>query len=84
MPELDLNLGFQFTRHTRVVVGYDFLYWSKVARAGEQIDTTVNSSRLPSPPHGVTPAGDLTRPQFTFQETGFWAQGINVGLDCRW
>ena len=77
------ELGFQFTRHTRVVVGYNGLYWSRVARAGEQIDRTVNSTLLPDP-RGVTPAGDLTHPQFTFQQTGFWAQGINVGVDCRW
>ena len=80
VPELDLNVGFQFTRHTRVVVGYSGLYWSKVARAGEQIDRNVNSTLLP----GATPAGDLTHPQFTVQETGFWAQGVNVGVDCRW
>ncbi len=85
VPELDMNLGYQFTRHTRVVLGYSALYWSKVARAGEQIDRNVNSTLLPNAAAaGVTPTGDLTRPLFTFQETGFWAQGINVGLDCRW
>ena len=81
VPELDLKLGYQFTCHTRLVLGYDVLYWSKVARAGEQIDTNVNSSYLPAA--GVTPSGPA-RPQFSFQETGFWAQGINVGVDCRW
>jgi len=85
VPELDLNLGFQFTNHTRVVFGYSALYWSKVARAGDQIDRTVNVSTLPNAAaNGVTPVGDLTRPRFTFQESGFWAQGFNVGLDCRW
>ena len=82
VPELDMNLGFQFTRHTRVVIGYNVLYWNKVARAGEQIDRSVNSTLLPN--SGATPTGDLTHPQFSFQEGGFWAQGINVGLDCRW
>ena len=52
------------------------------ARAGEQIDRAVNSTLLPN--SGVTPVGDVTRPQFSFQETGFWAQGVNVGIDCRW
>ncbi|MEI8375695.1 MAG: BBP7 family outer membrane beta-barrel protein [Planctomycetota bacterium] len=85
VPELDLNLGFQFTNHTRLVVGYNALYWNKVVRAGEQIDRTVNGTLLPNAAaNGIPPAGDLTRPRFTFQETGFWAQGINVGLDCRW
>ena len=56
VPELDLNLGFQFTRHTRVVVGYDCLYWSKVARAGEQIDR--HGEREPLLPNsGFTPVG---------------------------
>ena len=82
VPEIDLKVGYQFTPHTRLVVGYDCLYWSKVARAGEQIDRTVNSTLLPN--SGVTPIGDTTRPAFSFQETGFWAQGINVGVDCRW
>ena len=83
VPELDLKLGFQFTRHTRLVVGYDVLYWSNVARAGEQIDRTVNSTLLPN--SGVLPRRAIwPGPQFTFQETGFWAQGINVGVDCRW
>ena len=81
MPELDLKFGYQFTRHTRLFVGYDFIYWSKVARAGEQIDTTINSTLVPN--SGVAPAGPA-RPEFAFQETGFWAQGINIGVDCRW
>ena len=81
VPELDLKVGFQFTAHTRLVVGYDALYWSSVARAGEQIDRTVNPTYLPGSP--VAPTGD-PRPLFTFQQTGFWAQGVNVGVDCRW
>jgi len=81
VPELDLKLGFQFTTHTRLVVGYDALYWNRVARAGEQIDTSVNSTYLPN--SGVAQSGPA-RPAFSFQETGFWAQGINVGVDCRW
>jgi hypothetical protein len=81
VPQIGLNLGYQFTTHTKVVFGYDFLYWSKVARAGEQIDTNVNSTLLPFSP--TTQAG-TTHPQFSFQETGFWAQGFNVGVDLRW
>jgi len=88
VPELDVNLGFQFTQHTRVVVGYSGMYWSSVARAGEQIDTSVNSAIIPSSPGNVATgnvaATGPTHPQFSFQNTGFWAQGVNVGIDCRW
>lgn len=82
VPEIDLKLGYQFTKHTRLVVGYDFMDWTKVARAGEQIDRSVNSTLIPN--SGVTPTGDLAHPQFSFQESNFWAQGVNVGVDCRW
>ena len=80
VPQLDLNLGFQVTNHTKVVVGYTGLYWNNVARAGEQIDRSVNPNNLP----GSGTTGGTANPAFTFHDTGFWAQGVNVGLDCRW
>jgi hypothetical protein len=81
VPELDLKVGYQFTTHTRILLGYDCIYWSSVARAGEQIDRSVNGSTLPGSNVAQTGA---TAPLFSFQQTGFWAQGINVGVDCRW
>jgi hypothetical protein len=82
VPEIDVNLSYQLTPHAKFIVGYNFLYWNNVARAGEQIDPVVNSSVLPNSP--VAPTGDTSRPRFTFSEGNFWAQGLNVGLDCRW
>src|SRR5262249_52810194 len=32
VPEVNLNVGYEFGRHLRVYVGYTFLYWSDVAR----------------------------------------------------
>ena len=82
VPELDLNLNYQLTPHAKFVVGYTFLYWNNVARAGDQINTTINSTTLPGSPVAAT--GDTTQPRFNLVETGFWTQGLNVGLDCRW
>ncbi len=85
VPELDLNLGYWITPRLRAIVGYTFLYWSSVARAGNQIDTNVNSTVLPAASaSGVAPAGDLRYPMFAWNTTDFWAQGINAGLDYRW
>jgi hypothetical protein len=39
-----------------------------VAFAGDQIDTTVDPSMFP------------TRPVFTFRETEYWLQGLNLGV----
>jgi hypothetical protein len=52
------------------------MYWSGVARPGEQIDTNVSSSQLP-PQTGAT----AYKPTFQLHTTDFWAQGLNVGLD---
>jgi hypothetical protein len=61
-------------------VGYSLIYWSSVARAGDQISLDVNQTYLPrafDDPEG--PA----RPAFAWRDTDFWAQGINLGLDYR-
>lgn len=75
MPELGLTLGYDVTRHLRATVGYSFIYWSKVVRAGDQIDTNVN---LPATA-GQLPTG-AQQPAASFKTTDFWAQGLNVGF----
>jgi hypothetical protein len=86
-PEVGLNVGWQATNHLKLFVGYNFLYWSNIVRAGDQIDTVVDvvPSRLNgnAVPPLVQPAG-ATRPMVPFKETDFWAQGINVGLQLTW
>ncbi len=79
VPEVGLNLGYQFNDHMRAFVGYNFLYWSSVARAGNQIDTGVNTNQL-VPAIGGGPA----RPAFSFQGSDFWAQGVTLGLEFRY
>ena len=78
VPEVGLTLGYQLTDHLRVSAGYTFIYWSKVARPGDQIDLTINPSQLP-PGHLVGAA----RPAFNFHDTDFWAQGVNFGVELR-
>ncbi len=82
VPEAGLTIGYQLGEHLRVYAGYTFLYWSDVARPGEQIDVGVNAARLPVVPPFVGPVG-AARPAFTFRETDFWAQGVHVGLEYR-
>ena len=81
VPELDANLGYQLTSHLKATLGYTFIYWSRVARSGDQVDLAVNSTFVPPP---STPTGDTTHPKFAFQDTSFWAQGLNFGLEFRW
>jgi hypothetical protein len=77
MPELGLTVGYDFTSRLRGTLGYSFIYWSQVHRAGEQIDTNINPNLFPPPV--ATPG--VKQPQFLNAANDFWAQGLNVGLD---
>jgi hypothetical protein len=65
-----LGCGWSFN------VGYQFLLWTDVLRAGEQIDTTINVSQIPP----GTLIGEA-RPEFRGETTDFWAQGLSLGLE---
>jgi hypothetical protein len=64
-PELQLNVGYQFTPCLRGLIGYDFLYLSSVARPGNQIDNTYDGA---------------THPTVPMASSSFWAQGLNLSL----
>lgn len=80
IPQFDLRVGYQLTRHVRVYTGYTFLYASNVVRAGDQIDPVVNPNLLP--PQEPPIVGPL-RPAFAFQDTDFWLQGVMFGAEVR-
>jgi len=80
IPELGVGLGYQLTSCLSARVGYNFLYWSRVVRAGDAIDLDVNPDLLP-PEEAFSGA---MRPRFEWQDTDFWAQGIRVGLEGVW
>jgi hypothetical protein len=81
LPEVSLNVGYQVTDWMRVFVGYNFLYLSDVARAGDQVNRVVNPTGIPL--NGSTLQG-AAQPSFAFRSTDFYAQGVNFGLEFRW
>ncbi|HMP01023.1 MAG TPA: BBP7 family outer membrane beta-barrel protein [Gemmatales bacterium] len=83
LPEAGVTLGWQLNEAVRVGVGYTFLYWTNVARPGEQIDRVINPTFLPTTrDFSVTPFGPI-RPLPTGDRSDFWAQGINFSLEVR-
>ena len=80
IPELGITLGYDVTCNVRATFGYTFLYWSKVARPGDQIDLDVNITQFGN--NGNNLVGE-PRPEFNWVTTDFWAQGLRVGLDYR-
>ncbi|QDU19433.1 BBP7 family outer membrane beta-barrel protein [Urbifossiella limnaea] len=79
VPEVGLRAGFQVTESARVYGGYNFLYLSNVARAGDQIDPAVNPLLLPPRASVVGPAV----PAFPDRTTDFWLQGVSLGVELR-
>jgi len=77
MPEIGFTLGYDLTPRLRATAGYTLLYWSNVARPGDQIDLNLDPAQFPPP----TATG--TRPAFVLHTSDFWAQGLNLGLDYR-
>lgn len=82
MPEADFKLVYHLTNHLDFSLGYTFMYWSAVALAGDQIDTsregtpTVNSTQI----LGGTLQGANNPVLPSIDDTDFWVQGITFGL----
>lgn len=84
VPEVGVKLGYQFTDHLRVFVGYNFLYWTNVVRPGDQIDPVLNVAQIPNFTIGNQAASQTVRPIVPFRNSDFWAQGINAGLEFHY
>ena len=80
IPEFGAQLGCQLTSHLRAYAGYTFIYWGEVVRAGDQVDLAVNPNLLPP---ATQPVVGPLRPAPRFENTSFWAQGIDLGLELR-
>ena len=82
LPEVGVNVGFKVCDRCRLSVGYTFVYLSNVVRPGDQIDATAGGATRP--PVSFL-GGARPQPQFAnFNETGFWAQGINLTVELNY
>ncbi len=80
VPELQLKGGVLLTRWLRATIGYDILYWSRVFRAGDSLDLTVDNRQVPTSPSYQ--AGVIGHsPQPLFNTSNFWVQGLTFGLE---
>ena len=79
VPEIGVKIGYQLTSHVSVTGSYNFLYLSRVVRPGDQVNTAVNPTFLPTSPTLGVPFGPRL-PSFPFTESDFWAHGVNIGL----
>ncbi|MFO0810500.1 MAG: BBP7 family outer membrane beta-barrel protein [Gemmataceae bacterium] len=80
VPEATLTVGYAITDGLRAFVSYNFLYWSNVSRAGDQVDLTVDGRQINQAPDAFL----ATRPAPLKNNSDFWAQGISFGLELRY
>jgi hypothetical protein len=81
IPEASLKLSYALLPNIDVSIGYTFMYISSVALAGDQVDRNLNLSQTNG---GPAQGPNQNRPMFLpSQETDFWMQGLNFGLEWR-
>jgi hypothetical protein len=76
IPQISWRVGYRATEQLTFMAGYTLMYFSQIARAGDQIDTTVNPNLIP-PPIG----GGPNRPAFSFHPSDLLLQGITLGAE---
>ncbi len=88
VPELNLKLDYEIRPWVHAHFGYNLLYWSSVVRPGSQIDRNIDITQVPIDQNYHSLIAGLpsqrSTPAFTFRDTDFWAQGLNVGLEFRY
>jgi hypothetical protein len=76
VPEVGITLGVFVTERLRLTAGWNFLYWSQVGRASEQIDR--NMSQIPPAAPGAV------GPFYLNNNTDFWAHGFRAGFEWQY
>lgn len=79
LPEVGAKVGYDLADWCSFSIGYNFLYLSSVARANNQFDNRTRPNVSYSP---QTYTAD--RPEFLKENTGFWMQGVSLGLEFRY
>lgn len=86
LPDITIKGGYLLTKCCRVYLGYNFLYLSSVARAGDQIDQVINPGLgvAFSTLAAVRPVNNfIAFPTYRGNSTDFWVQGISAGFEVR-
>lgn len=79
IPQVGFKVGFLLFDCLRAYAGYDFLYWTNVARPGNQINDTVDARAVPRSP--FFNGSNTMAPPVLIRQADYWAQGITFGLE---
>lgn len=78
LPEGDLKIGFQLSNAINIFAGYQVIYLSSVARAGDQLNRNIALTQLPTAPtfNGRPVGAQVT----TIVDDDLWIHGFNFGV----
>lgn len=74
-PEANFKLGYRLRDNMLLSVGYSFIYWDNVALNGDVIDNEISNILNLN-----TGAPSLPRPEFAFDDSSLWVQGLDLGV----
>jgi hypothetical protein len=83
IPQVDGKVTYAFNCHVQGYFGYDFLYWARVLRPGNEIDRNINVNLSPVFGGSATGVGP-PMPARLITPTDFWAHGLTLGLTVSW
>ncbi|MBL8799824.1 MAG: BBP7 family outer membrane beta-barrel protein [Planctomycetia bacterium] len=83
ISEVGLRCGVELTEGLTVHVGGMLLFWSDIARPGEQFNRNLNPQLVPSNVAFGTVTGPA-EPARRFESSNFWAGGMNLGVTLRY
>jgi hypothetical protein len=77
VPEFGLNLCWHIRPYLCLRLGYTVFWLDDIARAGDQVNLSINPALFPPATAGATP----TQPSFMLGRRDMWVQSINLGLE---
>jgi len=80
VPEVNIRATVWVNEWLNLWVAYNVIYWSDVARPGDQLDRNINVRLDPRSSLFGQPLGGPNVPGVIFRERDMWIHGLNFGL----
>jgi hypothetical protein len=89
LPEFGATLTVPINSNISLGVTFTTLYWSRIIRGADQIDTAINIAQLPAgalvvPPGVPLPTVNGNHPGVQFNQSDLWIMGAMVTATFRW
>ncbi len=85
VPELDTSITWPVLSCLTFRFDFSAMYWSKILRAREQINTNIDVTQIPNFPGSAgVPSTGLQQPSVLFSQSDLWVLGVGLGVELTW